>query len=311
MENPLSGMMEWFSGLPSYAQIGIPVAGAAGIFLIAKKGGSGGGASGAYVNGPYGSSAGGGGIDTSLPAPTPAPAPDPSPVPGGGGISGGGSNNPGGTGQPSPTGSPLPGRRPISHPLPPVYPHRLPPVYPGEQLSPSRTGSIRPTTYRDNNPVYQDRASGGPVDSPAFSDTPFASAQQYYHGNTSARTTGAPTPQHFHGNTTAPAAATPQYFHGNSTAPKTPVKQYFHGNVTAPKTTIATQASAQYFHGNTTAPKVSAPITHPIVAARKLNNTAATSIHTQTKHATLQAAKPVATRTASAAKTYFNQRIAV
>lgn len=82
MENPLSGVMEWYQGLPQAAQIGIPVVGAGAVFLIAK-GKGGGGTGGAVVAGPFGSSSGGGSGNTggNTPPPTPTPKPKPQPHP--------------------------------------------------------------------------------------------------------------------------------------------------------------------------------------------------------------------------------------
>lgn len=108
MDNPLGGFMEWYQGLPQYAQIGIPVAGAAGVFLIVKsKGGA-----GSLVSGPFGSSTGGGTAGGPLPNPAGSPPPNPAPIGGGGGSGAGG----GGATGTSPTSTPSSGTSPKTSP---------------------------------------------------------------------------------------------------------------------------------------------------------------------------------------------------
>src|SRR5574337_479603 len=103
MTDAINDFVYWYQGLPMAAQVGIPVAGAAGIFLIARHKG----ASGEQVFGP-GSSVGGSGTGTApgppgispiLPGP---PAPGSAPPSSGPGLPvppGGGTKSP-------PTGTP-------------------------------------------------------------------------------------------------------------------------------------------------------------------------------------------------------------
>lgn len=127
MENPLSGIMEWYQGLPQAAQIGIPVVGVGAVFLISRKGGG----SGSLVSGPFGSSTGGGqaasgagnagGSDGGGGSPTPKPTPKPVPV----------------------TPKPVPGSGGF-HP----NPHPIPPVHPGGRPHPPGSGNGTHGGYR-------------------------------------------------------------------------------------------------------------------------------------------------------------------
>ena len=121
MTDAIENFVSWYQGLPQAAQIGIPIAGAAGVYFIAKHKG---GVSGSQVTGPTssGSSDGGGtSVGPSNPTPVIAPGPpspgSPSPVP----YSGGGLRLPPIPAvKPSPTVKPPGGSvqgTPVSHPV--------------------------------------------------------------------------------------------------------------------------------------------------------------------------------------------------
>lgn len=108
MDNPLSGVMEWYQGLPQAAQIGIPVVGVGAVFLISRKGGSSSGG-GSVVAGPFGSSSGGGQASS-------------------GAGNAGGSNGSGGSPSPKPQPKPIPPVRPPQPtPIPKPVPKSIPP----------------------------------------------------------------------------------------------------------------------------------------------------------------------------------------
>lgn len=94
MENPFAGITEWYSGLPQAAQIGIPLAGAVGVFVIAK----GKKAGGLGVTGPLGSSTGGGTAGGLPPNPAGSPPPPAAIFGAGGGVPGTTSSSPSSTG---------------------------------------------------------------------------------------------------------------------------------------------------------------------------------------------------------------------
>lgn len=79
MTDAIENFVSWYQGLPQAAQIGIPIAGAAGVYFIAKHKG---GVSGSQVTGPTSSgSSDGGGTSVGPSNPTPVIAPGP-PAPG-------------------------------------------------------------------------------------------------------------------------------------------------------------------------------------------------------------------------------------
>ena len=141
MTDAINNFALWYQGLPRAAQIGIPVAGAAGALLIAKHKSS--GPQGSQVYGP-GSSQGGGtvtgpgnnGIAVTPPGPIPPGSPPPNPIPytrpllkpPPGSGTGGGST--GGGGKLPPVLNNTPERSPLPALAPPPKPATNPYYYP-------------------------------------------------------------------------------------------------------------------------------------------------------------------------------------
>lgn len=190
MENPLSGVMEWYQGLPQAAQIGIPVVGAGAVFLIAKGKGGGGGIGGSVVAGPFGASNGGGsGNGGNTPPPTPTPKPKPKPVP-------------------PPHGKPLPPVRPGhpghghhppkpsppgSHkPLPPVRPP-VKPWSPGTKPAPIKAHPLQ----KGHLPSSHIIDHGIPASSRTYYHGQYNAPREYFHGqaNSKASAVGYTAPQ--------------------------------------------------------------------------------------------------------------------
>ena len=169
MENPLSGVMEWYQGLPQAAQIGIPVVGVGAVYLIAKGKGSG-GTGGSVVAGPFGSSTGGGQAVSgagnaggsngagSSPSGTTSPNPKPSPWPGSHlGLHDKPKPTSIGSNKPKPAGTHAPALHPhpIVSPKPEPVQAKAPTIQPGHPVLPSSHISSVPVITQASSLAYQ------------------------------------------------------------------------------------------------------------------------------------------------------------
>ena len=152
MTDQIEAFTSWYQSLPQAAQIGIPIAGVAGVYLIAKHKS---GLTGSQVFGPGSSQGGGTSVGPPNPNPTPNPQPNPNPVP----ITlppspinrppTNGDLPPVGYPAPKPPGS-TPGIKPISRPTKPVTIGIPEPVYTppgGIRNQPKSSPQTRPHPY--------------------------------------------------------------------------------------------------------------------------------------------------------------------